>query len=57
MNSVEWYEQNATAVIPDYESLQAPEVHGWLLGLLPDRSSLVLDIGADSGRDAAWLAA
>ncbi|MBW4489470.1 MAG: methyltransferase domain-containing protein [Trichocoleus desertorum ATA4-8-CV12] len=57
MNSVEWYEQNATAVIPGYESLQAAEVHGWLLGLLSDRPSLVLDIGAGSGRDAAWLAA
>nr|WP_277881245.1 class I SAM-dependent methyltransferase [Leptolyngbya sp. FACHB-321] len=32
-------------------------MHGWLLGLLPDRPRLVLDIGAGSGRDAAWLAA
>ena len=57
MNSMEWYEQNATAVIPGYESLQAAEVHAWLVGLLPERPSLVLDIGAGSGRDAAWLAA
>nr|WP_277881627.1 class I SAM-dependent methyltransferase [Phormidium sp. FACHB-592] len=37
--------------------MRAEDVHRWLLGLLPDRPSLVLDIGAGSGRDAAWLAA
>ena len=57
MNAIEWYEHNAAAIIPCYESLQAEDVHDWLLGLLPDRFSLVLDIGAGSGRDAAWLAA
>ena len=57
MNAVEWYEQNAATVIPVYERLQTADVHGWLLGLIPDRPSLVLDIGAGSGRDAAWLAA
>lgn len=56
MSSTSWYEQNAVTVIPAYESLRAENVHSWLLGLLPDRSSLVLDIGAGSGREAAWLA-
>lgn len=57
MKAVQWYEQNAATVIPAYESLQAADIYHWLLGLLPERPSLVLDIGAGSGRDAAWLAA
>ncbi|MBD1999320.1 methyltransferase domain-containing protein [Leptolyngbya sp. FACHB-541] len=57
MNSIGWYEQHAATVIPRYESLQAEAVHRWLLELIPARPSLVLDIGAGSGRDAAWLAA
>jgi len=56
VSSTQWYEHHATTVIPIYESLPAEDVHRWLLGLLPDRPSLVLDIGAGSGRDAAWLA-
>lgn len=28
---------------------------GWLLGLIPARPSVVLDVGAGIGRDAAWL--
>ena len=57
MKAVQWYEQNAATVISAYESLRAEDIHHWLLGLLPERPSLVLDIGAGSGRDAAWLAA
>ncbi|HEY9624139.1 MAG TPA: class I SAM-dependent methyltransferase [Crinalium sp.] len=56
MNSIQWYEQHAATVISAYESLQAEDIHGWLTGLIPDRPSVVLDIGAGSGRDAAWLA-
>lgn len=40
-----------------YERLAAREVHSWLIDLLPDRPGTVLDVGAGSGRDAAWLAA
>lgn len=57
VNSTEWYEQNAAIVIPRYESLRAEVVHHGLLELIPNRPSLVLDIGAGSGRDAAWFAA
>ncbi|WP_179228722.1 class I SAM-dependent methyltransferase [Leptolyngbya ohadii] len=65
MSSIGWYEQNAASVILAYESLQAEVVHRWLFGLIPNcltkestshRPSLVLDVGAGSGRDAAWLA-
>ncbi|MBD1848483.1 class I SAM-dependent methyltransferase [Leptolyngbya sp. FACHB-711] len=64
MSLIGWYEQNAASVIPAYESLQAEEVYRWLFGLIPDcltkesashRPSLVLDVGAGSGRDVAWL--
>jgi SAM-dependent methyltransferase len=57
VKAVQWYEQNVATVISAYESLRAEDIHGWLLGLLPERPSLVLDIGAGSGRDAAWLEA
>ncbi|MEP0915078.1 methyltransferase domain-containing protein [Leptolyngbya sp. GB1-A1] len=65
MSSIQWYEQNAANIIPAYESLRAEEVHSWLSGLIPHSSagetashcpSLILDVGAGSGRDAAWLA-
>lgn len=39
-----------------YESVPADELLGWLDGLLPDKPGSVLDIGAGSGRDAAWYA-
>lgn len=32
-------------------------MHAWLDGLLPTQFALVFDIGAGTGRDAAWLAA
>lgn len=39
-----------------YDSLDPRAVHGWLLDLIPPPPALVLDVGAGSGRDAAWLA-
>ena len=39
-----------------YESAVAQTVHGWLVDLLPPAPALVLDVGAGTGRDAAWLA-
>src|SRR5215510_4101414 len=54
--SIAWYERNAAEVVHRYESVTAAEVHAWLLDLLPDAPALVLDIGAGTGRDAAWLA-
>jgi SAM-dependent methyltransferase len=39
-----------------YESVAAETVHGWLVDLLPIAPALVLDVGAGTGRDAAWLA-
>jgi DNA repair protein RadA/Sms len=39
-----------------YESLAFEEAHGPILDLLPATPGRVLDVGAGSGRDAAWFA-
>lgn len=54
---VTWYDTNAETVVAQYERLTSDTVHGWLRDLLPKESATVLDIGAGSGRDAAWLSA
>ncbi len=54
-NSVKWYDQNAEAVTEQYESVSPQVVHSWLVDFLPKRSASALDVGAGSGRDAAWL--
>jgi protein-L-isoaspartate O-methyltransferase len=51
------YEQNASRLVSQYESLSFRDVHASLLDLLPAPGATVLDIGAGSGRDAAWFAA
>lgn len=40
-----------------YETISADVIHGWFRDLLPGPQAAVFDIGAGSGRDAAWLAA
>lgn len=39
-----------------YEAVSAPDLHGPVADLIPAAPSRVLDVGAGSGRDAAWLA-
>ena len=51
-----WYERHATQVAGSYEALPPERLHGWLNGLMPAVPALVLDIGAGTGRDAAWFA-
>lgn len=38
-----------------YESLSADSLNDWLVDLLPSGKGLALDVGAGTGRDAAWL--
>ena len=57
VDPIAWYDANAEAVVAQYEAVPSGAVHGWLRDLLPQSSASVLDIGAGSGRDAAWLAA
>ncbi|MGI4795497.1 MAG: class I SAM-dependent methyltransferase [Janthinobacterium lividum] len=51
-----WYDARAAMLADSYEAIAPERLHGWLDGLLLDTRSLVLDVGAGSGRDAAWLA-
>lgn len=39
-----------------YEAVSSPDLHGPVADLIPAAPARVLDVGAGSGRDAAWLA-
>ena len=56
MTPIPHYEQNASQLVTQYESLAFEDVHAALLDLLPQPGATVLDVGAGSGRDAAWFA-
>ena len=51
-----WYDANAAEVAVRYEALDPRELHAWMADLLPGEPSLVVDVGAGTGRDAAWFA-
>ena len=53
---VGWYDANAASLADSYEALRPDLLHAWLEGLYPPAPALMLDVGAGSGRDAAWLA-
>ena len=55
-DAIRWYDANAEDVSRRYETVAAETVHAWLVDLLPSAPALVLDVGAGTGRDAAWLA-
>jgi SAM-dependent methyltransferase len=57
MSAIPYYEQHAARLVEQYESLSFEGVHGGLIDILPSPGATVLDVGAGSGRDAAWLAA
>lgn len=52
-NPAAWYDARAAVLADLYERVAPERLHGWLDGLLPTTRSLVLDMGAGSGRDAA----
>jgi SAM-dependent methyltransferase len=54
-DAIRWYDANVQDVSRRYESVAAETVHGWLVDLLPNAPAVVLDVGAGTGRDAAWL--
>jgi SAM-dependent methyltransferase len=43
-------------LVKAYEALDPAKLHRWLQGLISPTPGTVLDIGAGTGRDAAWLA-
>src|SRR3954447_16738923 len=51
-----WYDAHAGELAPSYEAIDPEQLHSWFADLLPAAPSLVLDVGAGTGRDAAWLA-
>lgn len=50
------YDRCAGQLTASYEALSAADVHVGTRDLLPGQGGLILDVGAGSGRDAAWLA-
>ena len=54
--SIAWYERNAESLSARYEAVGGEAIHGWLMDLLPESPAMILDVGAGTGRDAAWLA-
>src|ERR1044071_3625843 len=55
--STVWYDAHAPDLVRRYEGINPAALHSWLRGLLPDVPGTILDIGAGSGRDAAWFSA
>ena len=51
------YDVGARVLANEYESLSFEEVHAPVVDLLPQSAGCILDVGAGSGRDAAWFAA
>jgi len=55
-DTVRWYDANAPELARSYEAIRAEQLHAWVADLLPAPGGLALDVGAGTGRDAAWLA-
>ena len=55
-SAITWYDRHVADVAAAYEALDPDQLHGWMRDLLPEAPGLVLDVGAGTGRDAAWLA-
>ena len=50
------YAQEAEKCLERYEARSSAEIHADWLHLFPQTPSKILDVGAGTGRDAAWLA-
>jgi SAM-dependent methyltransferase len=50
------YAEQAEELVARYEGIDFPAKHQAVLPLLPPAPASVIDIGAGTGRDAAWLA-
>lgn len=53
---VSHYDARATAFVEQYERASSSDVHAPFGDVISGGSGLALDVGAGSGRDAAWLA-
>lgn len=50
------YDRNATDLFERYDALDARTVNAPILHLIPQKPACILDVGAGTGRDAAWFA-
>ena len=55
MKAISWYNKNASEVAGSYEMAKTENVHEWFFEYMPKRSLAILDVGAGSGRDAAYF--
>ncbi|HEX8064028.1 MAG TPA: class I SAM-dependent methyltransferase [Allosphingosinicella sp.] len=56
MNILAGYAGDADDLITRFEALRTVDVLAPVMALLPTRASRILDVGAGTGRDAAWFA-
>jgi SAM-dependent methyltransferase len=57
ISGTQGYREEAAALVKRYESIPFAAKHQTVLHLIPSAPCRVLDIGAGTGADAAWLAA
>ena len=55
-DAIAWYNANAASAAARFEEHDPAALNGWLADLLPKSPAVIMDVGAGSGRDAAWLA-
>lgn len=55
-DTISYYDRAAADLAVQYEAVAFEQVHAAALTVLPPPGGLVLDVGAGSGRDAAWFA-
>ena len=53
---LEGYAEAAESLTPRYDAIDPEQLYGAVLAHFPQKPSRILDIGAGTGRDAAWLA-
>ncbi len=54
-STLNYYRKNSQQLAEQYNSVSFESIHKNWLKYLPKRESIVIDIGAGSGRDAVWL--
>ena len=54
--AMSWYDTNAPELAARYATLDPDALHAWMADFLPRAPGVVIDVGAGTGRDAAWLA-
>ena len=56
IDPIAWYDPHASEVVNRYEVPAPEKINDWYRAFLPGQPGFILDVGAGSGRDAAWLA-